>query len=466
MSNENVPPFDSVTSPKTPVSSNRRQSSLAELSNLTNRHIGTSSSVGATAASKTVHFQGEKRPDLITTTVADENIDNVAASTVLATEQRQQVTSSATTILFDLIKNREWERVIQRCEECPSEAAVWIVEDNNYDGSIRWKLLPIHQACEGRPPDHVISALLKAYPRSALERDMGGSLPLHLACRERAHKSVTDVLLHHCKKSINFVDNEGRLPLHLACRQGATTDLVEDLLRRYYRGAMQQDMDGMLPIHWACAQNASCSVIESLLRAYPDSVNVIDKMSRTPLTILLSSSHPEKEAVIVALNRDISYWTTSLQDEVSNLKTLLAHAESEEQSLREELTELKHRFNQVDIQLDQCINDKVALQNDNCTLAGQCEEITIQNKMLQQTNDKLQDKVIELGKILSLMKKEQTTIRTALITMMGAKKKDVVAAAAVVSNVAQDMKNILAMDDNESFEEGEELEYDGRFAEI
>jgi ankyrin repeat protein len=229
---------------------------------------------------------------------------------------------------------------------------------------------------------------------------------------------------------------------------------------------MQQDMDGMLPIHWACAQNAPCSVIEALLRAYPDSINVIDKMSRTPLSILLSSSHTEKDAIVVALNRDISYWTTSLQDEVSNLKTLLAHAESQEQSLREELTELQHRFNQVDIQLDQCIHDKVELQDDNTSLLGQCKEIDGQNKMLQEMNEKLQEKVNELGQVLLLMKKEQNTIRTALINMMGKKKKGGMAAAAVVTCVAQDMKSILSSDENRSGCGEGDLSEEERFAEI
>lgn len=473
---ENLPPLDSVTSPKTPISSNRRgcSSSLTGLSDLTNRSRGTTNFTSTTPnTNRTVQFQVESRSaDEATTISTAEGCPESVAScsdveTTTLVEQRQhQLSPSTPTTLFYLIKNKEWERVIQRCEECPSESSVWIVEDNKNDGSVRWRLLPIHQACEGRPPDHVISALLKANPRSALERDMGGSLPLHLACRERAHKSVTDVLLHHCRKSVTFVDNEGRLPLHYACRQGATTDLVEDLLRRYYRGAMQQDMDGMLPIHWACAQNAPRSVIEALLRAYPDSINVIDKMSRTPLSILLSSSHTEKDAIVVALNRDISYWTTSLQDEVSNLKTLLAHAESQEQSLREELTELQHRFNQVDIQLDQCIHDKEALQEDNTSLLDQCKEINGRNKMLQEMNEKLQEKVQDLGKVLLLMKKEQNTIRGALINMMGNTTKDGVAAAAtVVSCVAQDMKNILSSDENQSGE-GDLSEDDGRFAEI
>jgi len=452
MTSENESGGWPLTSPKTPVSSNRRNS-LSGIQVVKNGILSSAPAAGSSSSKRTVHFHGD---DSKSSSSDTENVPPPKLACV------QQPTEPTTTTLFHLIKQKEWDRVLRRCEECPSEASVWIVEDNNYDGSIRWRLLPIHQACEERPPDTVISALLKANPRSALERDMGGSLPIHLACRERAHKSVADVLLHHCRKCIDCSDNEGRLPLHLACRQGVSSDMIDLLLRPYYRGAMQQDADGMLPLHWACAQGASCPIVESLLRAYPDSVNVMDKLSRTPLTILQSSSHPEKEAVLIALKRDISYWTTSLQDEVSNLKTLLAHSASEEKSLREELAELRHRFDQVDIHLEQCVKDKIALETANRSLHDQCAETTLQNEVLQSTNKKLQVKVKEHAKVLALMKKEQATVRAALMSMMGARKN--ISGPVVLSNAVEDMRNILTENRSDSFDDSEEE--DCRFAEI
>ena len=55
------------------------------------------------------------------------------------------VSSSEKTELFSLILKRNWPDAVKRCRaEGAMEAMTWIVEENT-DGSIRWKLLPIHQ---------------------------------------------------------------------------------------------------------------------------------------------------------------------------------------------------------------------------------------------------------------------------------------------------------------------------------
>ena len=55
------------------------------------------------------------------------------------------VSSSQGTKLFYLITKQNWPDAVKRCRgEGSMEAMTWIVEKNE-DGSIRWKLLPIHK---------------------------------------------------------------------------------------------------------------------------------------------------------------------------------------------------------------------------------------------------------------------------------------------------------------------------------
>ena len=57
----------------------------------------------------------------------------------------EDVSSKHPTKLFAFVSKRNWAGVAERCSGADkAEATNWIVEHNN-DGSIRWRLLPIHQ---------------------------------------------------------------------------------------------------------------------------------------------------------------------------------------------------------------------------------------------------------------------------------------------------------------------------------
>ena len=48
---------------------------------------------------------------------------------------------------FKLIKAGKWDEVLRHLDYYESDAKQWI-EENNEDGSERWKSLPIHLVCE------------------------------------------------------------------------------------------------------------------------------------------------------------------------------------------------------------------------------------------------------------------------------------------------------------------------------
>uniref|UniRef100_A0A7S3Q0S7 Uncharacterized protein n=2 Tax=Chaetoceros debilis TaxID=122233 RepID=A0A7S3Q0S7_9STRA len=277
-----------------------------------------------------------------------------AAPKSAGTRDREEVvgesilSSKTPTKLFLFVTKRNWVGAVKRCKSSDGmkEASTWIVE-KNADGSNRWKLLPIHQACENKAPSEVIKALISAYPQSLMMKDSGGDLPLHLACRERASKAVIAALLSNEPEASRVKDDEGRLPLHLACRQGVAVQIVDSLIVCYYRASRTIDSYNLLPIHWACAQNASVQIVHSLLRANPDSTDQKDKWGRTPTSLAHASTNPEKDAIVEALKKDPSHWAMNLADEIDTLKDRLAESNVKEKNHSGKLEELEAQNKQL-----------------------------------------------------------------------------------------------------------------------
>lgn len=310
------------------------------------------------------------------------------------------------TVLYDFLKRKRWSEAITQINEVPSEAKTWIVEKNT-DGSVRWRLLPLHQACELQPPVELVKALYIAFPAAVNTRDSGGDLPLHLACRERASKEVIDALIFAEPSSARVSDEEGRLPLHLACRQGAGIEIVDNLISSYIGGARKTDAYGLLPLHWACAQNATLPIVEALLQAHPDGTEVKDKWGRTPRSLALASTNPEKEEIIHALDRDPSFWTSNLIEEVSELKGKLDEKDKEEVEYQKKAGSLEQKLVEVTAASSAAAESfrllKSELEAENKQLVKQLDELTNENERcemkiddLKQKNQDLSDKADEL----------------------------------------------------------------------
>ena len=116
--------------------------------------------------------------------------------------------SNPTELYLGLLR-KDWSATITRCSSNASEAKTWVSrrEDN---GSLRWKLLPIHAALIFKAPEHVIEALLKAYPMACQEPDDQGMLPLHLAFRNEATERSVNLLLETFPGSVDVKDKKRR----------------------------------------------------------------------------------------------------------------------------------------------------------------------------------------------------------------------------------------------------------------
>jgi ankyrin repeat protein len=250
------------------------------------------------------------------------------------------------TRLFALLKRKKWGKAAECALADVEEAETWIVKENS-DGSVRWQLLPLHHACENEAPANLVRALLEAYPEAASCKDSGGDLPIHLACREKASPEVILMLLQSDADTTRVADAEGRLPLHLAVRRGASVDVVEKLIAANIKASKKVDSHNMLPLHWACSQNASVQVIHALLRANPYANSHEDNWKRTGVSLTESSTNPERDIILAALERPPHYWTQSLLSEVDKLRTKVKTGRGDEEKLQKKASTLESRLNEV-----------------------------------------------------------------------------------------------------------------------
>jgi len=262
--------------------------------------------------------------------------DNPAASTCTDNDSDEEKESKRTrsvngvskkvrsTEIFKLIKTEEWNELVDFLHNNKIAANEWVTE-HNPDGSVRWRSLPIHLACEKKPPVDVIYHLLSIYPGAIGEKNYGGDLPLHIACREGASKEVINFMLVREKNtynSSNEKDCEGRLALHLAAsKSGTDVQVIKDLAEVNAKAARTPDDFGLLPLHWACSKNASKAVVEALLDVYPYANETKDSYGRTPIALVKLSENKEKDAIIELLSQDVSYYTTNLINTIDTLST-------------------------------------------------------------------------------------------------------------------------------------------------
>jgi len=342
-------------------------------------------------------------------------------------EEKLIAYSDEPTELYKLLKDGDWSGVIRWAQKNPIEAKTWIVEKNT-DGTTRWELLPLHLACENQPPVEVIEALLAAYKDAAHQKDSGGDLPIHLACREKAESGVILTLLLKDPDTAQTADDEGRLPIHLACRQKTSQEIVDRLLIAHHRASKTADSYGLLPLHWACAQNASVGIVQSLLRANPYAIDHSDKWGRTPLSLAKASTNPDKDAVIEALERDASYWTTSLTDEVKTLETKLGNKSDAEKKARSKAKSLEARLVEVTAASSAAAQSfrelKDELEEENTVLKQTVRELDETNKECESQivamkkkndkklarNDDLAGRLSKLMVVLSEMEEQRLSV--------------------------------------------------------
>eukprot|EP00559_Dactyliosolen_fragilissimus_P003557 CAMPEP_0184861384 /NCGR_PEP_ID=MMETSP0580-20130426/6083_1 /TAXON_ID=1118495 /ORGANISM="Dactyliosolen fragilissimus" /LENGTH=714 /DNA_ID=CAMNT_0027358865 /DNA_START=168 /DNA_END=2312 /DNA_ORIENTATION=+ len=129
------------------------------------------------------------------------------------------------TFLVKLIERKMWKDAIERCEQYPSEASVWMcrMQDSDKQQSstdvdskqIRWKILPLHSAIVLHAPVSVIRALLEAYPNGVTKGDDRKMLPLHMAFRLGSEMDIVEHLVESYPEALHVKDAKGHTPIFL-----------------------------------------------------------------------------------------------------------------------------------------------------------------------------------------------------------------------------------------------------------
>lgn len=115
--------------------------------------------------------------------------------------------------LSNAITSDQWERVVQICQAQPNAAKSWTNRLGLFEGIKDSKVLPIHEALVAGAPQHVVEAILYAYPDSVYCKESSYQrLPLHCACRKNGRLEVVDFLCQKYADAALTADSLGRLP--------------------------------------------------------------------------------------------------------------------------------------------------------------------------------------------------------------------------------------------------------------
>jgi len=120
------------------------------------------------------------------------------------------------TVLYKLIESKQWSAVINRIKLHPEEAAAWVTRRKK-DGTIRWKLLPLHAVLCLKAKSEIILAVLDAFPHAASFVDDQGKLPLHTAVKnvDIIDNEVAKALIEANPHGMFTRDTRGRIPLQM-----------------------------------------------------------------------------------------------------------------------------------------------------------------------------------------------------------------------------------------------------------
>jgi hypothetical protein len=95
--------------------------------------------------------------------------------------------------LFYHLENKNWSEAALVARRCPEQAS-YFISRKNFDGSLRWRMLPIHSAIIYDAPPDILQAICAAFPEGIQGQDDRGVHPLQLAYRLKRSPQVIGVL--------------------------------------------------------------------------------------------------------------------------------------------------------------------------------------------------------------------------------------------------------------------------------
>jgi len=211
-------------------------------------------------------------------------------------ERQQQIHRDDSSLL--------WSNIRQWFSDHPGD------EDRHTAASLtgEFSTLSLHLLCKhSDPPLDVVREVIESAPEAGSSVDDHGWLPLHYACAQGVCEEVLKILIQNNPLAVSAKDNRLRTPLHFAffksgSENNVTSTSTEEEMIRHSKAvkilincnsAVAQIVDekGRLPLHFAAAYGSSITALKGLVRAYPESVNRMEDMGRTPLHYVMANAH-------------------------------------------------------------------------------------------------------------------------------------------------------------------------------
>lgn len=162
-------------------------------------------------------------PDSPTSRIGEPLLDGTHSST--ATVLFECDYDQNPTVLYQAIEAKQWDYAISlftdkgnnvdhnnNDDDEEEASATWVVR-KEFNGKLRWRLLPLHAAVIFGSPLELVELLLAVHPLAAQCKDDRGMLPLHLAFRNEVSWDIIDELLTAYPLAIFMTDRKGRTPL-------------------------------------------------------------------------------------------------------------------------------------------------------------------------------------------------------------------------------------------------------------
>jgi len=152
-----------------------------------------------------------------------------------------EVNYTNATALYKAVEAEDWEKALAVLRSAPHEAATWVYKMEDDGSTLRWKVLPLHQAAARDPPAKVTYAFLSAYGDGARSRHgAAGNLPVHYAVQWGMSVETVKILLVAYPDCLTEKDSRG-LTLADIARSLGKSDVLEAVEKGadYYRAKVR-----------------------------------------------------------------------------------------------------------------------------------------------------------------------------------------------------------------------------------
>lgn len=252
------------------------------------------------------------------------------------------------TVLYALVQKKLWKEAIARAKTNPNEARAFIVRKEK-DGSIRWRLLPLHAAIVFKAPEGVIEALLTAYPKGAEEKDDQEMLPLHLAFRNGASEEIVNLLLVAFPASVDSPDRKGRVPLTLAKNSDSPN-------RELYIAALEKGASHYYVTALALARERIVAEQKEMYDAQLEDALKLHQTAFTEMGTKAEEKQKEMESTVAEKEAEIEKLVKNsevLAEHVESLEAQMGCRSDTERFLATKIAKLEQKIKEADAHLEE-----------------------------------------------------------------------------------------------------------------